>query len=237
MSTSRPASTESQSHDLFLSLAEQVKLPLVQILHAAEMLDTSQPNAQTITLASQSALRLLDGYLLAVRLQRESQLEFGPVSVSSLLYDAAQILRPVARAHDCEVELHVGGRYAPVMSHGPALRAALTSIGQTCIEAVSTASKSSQRIIRLAVRRVPGGISAGVFVARPELTAELLQRARRLNGQSHQPMADFVSDSAAGIFVADQLLGQLQAPMRVARMQGLNGLATTLPLSRQLSLV
>lgn len=223
-----------------MTLAEQVKLPLTQIMHAAELLDGGEaedPHRQTIALASQSALRLIDGYLLSVELQREGQLNLEPVPISSLLYDTAEALQPAARAHGCEIELDVAGKYVPVMSHAGALSAALMNIGYSFIEAVSTAPKQPQRIIRLAVRRVPGGISAGVFAARPELTGDLLKRARLLHGRSHQPMAEFVSDAAAGIFVADQLLAHLESPMRVARMRGLNGLTATFIPSRQLSLV
>lgn len=239
VSTARPIMTDQQTYDLFVNLAEQVKLPLVQIMHAAELLrrDTQNPQLETISLAGQTAVRLIDGYLLSVQLQRENQLELEPVSVSSLMYDTAEALRPAAAAAGVSVELEVAGRYGPVLSHGRALASALINIGHSFIEAASVEEKPAQRVVKLAVRRISSGISAGVFSPRPALSGELLVRARSMQGVSHQPLPGFVSDAAAGIFVADQLLSRIEAPMRAARFKDSNGLAATLLPSRQLSLV
>ena len=77
---------------LLQALAEQLKSPLLQIAYHAE---AAQPDAFTeIRTASDRALRLLDSYLLSINQQ---QLELEPVSVSSVLYDVAHALYPLAR--------------------------------------------------------------------------------------------------------------------------------------------
>lgn len=238
VSTARPTMTDQQTYDLFVNLAEQVKLPLVQILHAAELLgDLQNPQLSTISVAGQTAVRLIDGYLLSVQLQREGQLELEPVSVSSLMYDTAEALRPAATAADVRLELEVAGRYGPVLTHSRALASALINIGHSFIEAASVEEKPRRRVVKLVVRRISTGISAGMFSQRPALSSELLARARSMQGASHQPLPGFVSDAAAGIFVADQLLSHIEAPLRPARLKDATGVAATLLPSRQLSLV
>lgn len=222
---------ETQLESLFASLAEQVKLPLVQIRHAAE---TGQTDI--IDTTAQAALRLIDGYLLSVRLQQQGQLQLEPVSVSSLLYDVADELRPFAKLHNCEIELAVAGRYEPVMAEKQVLKAALLALGYGFIGATSVEGKQ-RPVIHLAVRRRGGGMTTGVYSAGDGIHANLLKQARRLAGRAHQTLPGFTSESGAGVLIADRLLAQQGTAMHVSRMYGLQGLATTLSPSRQLSLV
>ena len=233
----------SQPDDLFINLAEQVKLPFVQISHAAELLEGVQDPAKiessrlTISVASQSALRLIDGYLLSIELQREQQLALEPVSISSILYDTAQALHDFARAHGCRLELDVAGKYGPVMAHKRAVGAALVSLGFSFIEAASIDENKEEPVVKLAVRRTGSNISTGVFSTNASLSNNLFKQAKSMHGKVHQPMAAFDSGNSTGIFIADALFTQLQTKMRVARMNGLQGLAATLLPSQQLNLV
>lgn len=236
-------SVETQPDDLFLNLAEQVKLPFVQISHAAELIEgitdvnLIELSRRNMLLAAQSALRLIDGYLLSVELQREQRLALEPVSISSVLYDTAQVLHDYAKAHGCKLELQVSGKYGPVMGHRRAIQAALTGLGYSFIEAATVQENEEQPVVKLAVRRSPQGLSTGVFSSNATLSSSLLKQARILRGKVHQPMAEFDSGNGTGIFIADALFTQLNTSMRVARMRGLNGLAATLLPSRQLSIV
>lgn len=226
--------------DLFVGLAEQIKLPFVQILHAAELLENPQylnDSKLSIELASKSALRLIDGYLLSVKIQRRSDLNFEPVSLSSLMYDTAEELSEVAKANNCEIELNIAGKYGPVFTNSRILSSALANIGQSLIESVSNEEKQSDRIIKLAVRKNSFGISTGIYSKNNGLSNALLMKARQLHGMSYQPMLDFASDNVTGVFVADRLLDALDAKLRVAKLKGNFGLATTLTPSNQLSLV
>lgn len=226
---------------LFSSLAEQVKLPFIQISHAAELLHSDQSFTgsgqliETISLASQAALNLIDGYLLSVRLQKEPGLILEPVALSSVMYDAAQTLDAYGRAHDCEVQLELHGKYGPVMGRQEIIEAALTALGYSFIEA--SGSNGGRAKITLVLRRTIYGLSAGIFSTNDQLSNGLLKRAKALQGLVRQPLGDFSAGSGAGVFVADALFTALESPMRVSRFHSERGLASTLMPSRQLSLV
>src|SRR5690606_27791368 len=93
-------SHEQQVERLFACLAEQVKLPFVQVSQATELMvagtRSSEDAARTIQEISQAACQLIDGFLLQVQLQQSSQLQLESVSVSSVLYDTAELLAPYA---------------------------------------------------------------------------------------------------------------------------------------------
>lgn len=243
MATTPKADVPLGHDDLFMNLAEQVKLPFVQIAHAAELLQRAQLQhgdekwRQTIGVSAAAALRLIDSYLLHIDLQRVGQLELEPVSMSSVLYDAAAELQPFAAEHNCELELVIAGKYAPVMAHRRAVSAALMSMGQSFIEATSDQEHTNRPRVVLAVRRTAAGVSTGVFAPNQSLSAQMLRTARRFGGGMRQPLAGFESGAATGVFIADALLTQMETTMKVGRYKGLQGLSATFMPSRQLALV
>jgi hypothetical protein len=226
---------------LFRSLAEQVKLPFIQIVHSAELSKISPDQAQimqqleSISLTSAAALRLIDGYLLSVQLQREPQLPLEPVSLGSVLYDTAQSLDSFARAHNCEIELHIGGKYGPVMARREVVQAALMNLGYSFIEAATPTNGRTR--ITIAVRKNAHGINTGVFSSNEGLSSSLFKQAKSLKGLVKQPMSNFSTGSGAGVFIADSLFDYLQSPLKTGRFQTLAGLSATLRPSLQLSLV
>src|SRR5262245_24686489 len=107
----RPSAVLSQH--LLLALAEQLKLPLLQIARQAE-LESLQPSESTIPnirTTADSALKLIDSYVLGVQLatQEAGIFEAEPVSISSVLYDTAAELAPLAKAYDVQLDLRVDG--------------------------------------------------------------------------------------------------------------------------------
>jgi hypothetical protein len=231
--------TAREHNDLFLNLAEQVKQPFVQIAHAAELLENPSlgfKSRETIAVTSKAALQLIDGYLLSVELQRENQLNLEPVSLSSVLYDTAEVLHDFAQAHACNLELHFSGKYGPVMAHKRAVQAALINLGLSFIEALSHGD-GTKPVVTLAVRRHKYGISTGVYSDGQGLSSQLLKRARILQASSHQPLSEFESGMGTSIFIADTLFSRIHSTMKVAHFQGLSGLAATLKPSLQMSLV
>lgn len=226
---------------LFASLAEQVKMPFIQIAHAAELLRLHPDKASldqlfnTITLTSEAALKLIDAYLLNVQLQQISTLPLEPVSLSSILFDTASELNSYAEAHDCEIELLIKGKHGPVMGRHDVLKTALTSLGYAFIEAIS--QQDSKTKLSLVARKTSHGLSAGMFSGVESLSAQLFKQAKILKGIARQPLSDFSAGSGAGVFVADALLSRLDSPMKVARYDSKNGLVTTLQPSMQLTLV
>lgn len=232
------ANQTGASEVLFSSLAQQVKLPFVQIAHAAELLQTGRGNTElidTISLTSQAALNLIDGYLLSVRLQQEHSLLLEPVALSSVMYDTAHTLDVYAKAHDCDVELNFNGKYGPVMGRREIIEAALTALGYSFIEASSAGTGRNR--ISLVLRRTAHGLNAGIYSANGALSSALFKHAKALQGLVRQPLGDFSAGAGAGVFVADSLFSSLDSPMKVARFRAEKGLGATLMPSRQLSIV
>jgi hypothetical protein len=226
---------------LFTTLAEQVKLPFITVKHAAELL-RAHPNKdelerllQTIALTSSSALKLIDSYLLSVQLQTESRLNLEPVSLSSVMYDTANSLEAYAKAHDCEIELRLMGKFGPVMARRDVVQSALESLGYSFIDAASKPDAPTK--ITLAVRRTKSGMSTGIYSDVSKLNSGLLKQARVLKGVARQPLGDFSAGSGAGVFVADALFDFFDTTVRVARFENLFGLAAHLQPSLQLNLV
>lgn len=222
--------------ELLLSVAEELKLPLLQISRQAELAN-SAADLSGIRTSADTALQLLDNYALSVRLQLEpAQLDTGPVSVSSVLYDTGQQLDALAKSYGVELELNVAGRYGTVMAHRQGLQSALVSLGASLIEALP-ALESPQLKLRLASHRSRYGIVAGLYTDAPQLTHTALQRGRRLQRRSRQPLTGVSHSSAAGVFVADTILQAMQLHLRASRHHRLYGLGTVLPPNNQMSLL
>jgi hypothetical protein len=226
------------SQQLLLSVAEQLKLPLLQIARQAEAGKlTGKTNLVEIEATADTALRLLDGYVLGVRLNLEqSALDVEPVSVSSILYDTGHQLDAIAKSYGVSLELNIAGKFGPVMAHKQGLQTALVSLGAALIEALP-ALESPQLKLQLATHRCRYGIVAGLYSDTEQLTTEALRQGRRLQGKVRQPLATHSHTSGAGIFVADALLQAMQLKLQLSRHHGLYGLGTVLKPNHQLQLV
>lgn len=226
------------SQQLLLNVAEELKLPLLQIARRAEQgLLSGSTDLATIVSTADNALRLLDSYSLGVRLSMESSLlDVEPVSVSSVLYDAGQQLDSLAKSYGVGLELSISGKHGLVMAHRQGLQAALVSLGSAFIEALP-AQEGPQLKLQLATHRSRYGIVAGLYTDTKQITAQALQRGRMLQSSSRQPLLGVTHTSGAGIFVADALLSAMDLDLKASRHQGLYGLGTLLQPNHQLQLV
>lgn len=227
------------SQQLLLSIAEELKLPLLQIARQAEQgrLDDDAADLALMQSTADSALRLLDNYVLGVRLAMEpEQLALESVSVSSVLYDAGQQLDGLAKNYGVALELHIAGRYGPVLAHRQGLQAALVSLGASLIEALP-AQDAPQLKLQLATHRSRYGIVAGLYADTPQLSTMALQKGRRLQRTSRQPLINLTHTSGAGVFVADTILRAMNLTLNASRHRRLYGLGTVLQPNYQLQLV
>ncbi len=226
------------SQQLLLSIAEQLKLPLLQIARHAEQAGLSgETNLSTIQATADTALRLLDSYGLGVRLALEPErLDVEPVSISSVLYETGQQLDALAKSYGVALELSIAGRYGPVLAHRQGLQAALVSLGAALIEALP-AQESPQLKLELATHRSRYGVVAGIYSDINQLSRETLQRGRKLQRHSRQPLINLTHASGAGIFVADAILRAMNLSLKVSRHHSLYGLGTVLQSNHQLQLV
>lgn len=241
MANEEPAETPILSQRLLLSVAEELKLPLLQIARQAEQAQLNgEADLATIRTTADSALRLLDNYALGVRLALEpEQMAIEPVSVSSVLYDAGQQLNALAASYGVELELSIAGRYGPVLAHRRGLQAALVSLGAALIEALPAQAglEGSQLKLQLATHRSRYGIVAGLYADTRQVTNEALQHGRELQRHSRQPLMNLTHTSGAGIFVADTILKAMKLNLRASRHHRWYGLGTVLQPNYQLQLV
>src|SRR5688500_18916876 len=124
---------------LLRSVADQLKLPLTAIARQAE-LGQLTGNPALVGLAAvrthdTAAMALVDCYLLGLQLmQEQTSLALEPVSVSSTLAETANELDGFARQYGTRLELHIAGRYEPVMAHRAGLKSALLALGYALLE-------------------------------------------------------------------------------------------------------
>lgn len=222
--------TADQDERLARVLLEQLKTPLLHIVHQAQL--RSPAAFQEIGLTAGSALRLIDGLTLAEELSQVT-LELEPVAVSSVLYDVAEDLRPLAEQYDCRLEIRMDGKYGPVMADRRSLETALISLGHGFIEA---AAESETPAVVLAVFKSEQGISTGLF-SRSVLNTDTFRRAMRLYGRARHAMPALQTTAGAGLYVAEALFEAMAAPLSTTRHRNLNGLAATFLPSIQTSLV
>lgn len=226
------------SQQLLLSVAEELKLPLLQIARQAEQgLLTGETDLKLVQSTADSALRLLDNYVLGVRLALEPEpLEVESLSVSSVLYETGQQLDALAKNYGVRLELNIAGRYGPVLAHRAGLQAALVSLGAALIEALP-AQDSPQLKLQLATHRSRYGIVAGLYTDTKQLSNEALQKGRQLQRHSRQPLMNITHTSGAGVFVADTILRAMNLRLSASRHHRLYGLGTVLQSNNQLHLV
>ena len=238
----RGASSAAQlpilSQQLLLGVAEELKLPLLQIARLSENLETSEPpdNLNLIQIAADTALKLLDNYALGVRLILEGQsLNREAVSVSSVLYDAAQQLDKMAKSYNVSIDMNIAGKYGPVLANRAGLQAALVSLGAALIEALPALNESSLRL-QLATHRSRYGVVAGVYANTKQITSQVLKQGRKLQ-LSRQPMPNVTHANGAGVFIADSILKAMNLNLTASRHHNLYGLGTVLQPHHQLQLV
>lgn len=228
------------SQHLLLTVAEQLKLPLLQITRQAELgkLKDAQAAIQNIEATSQMALHLLDSYVLGVQLatQEAELFELEPVSISSVLYEAGSQLSPIAKAYDVQLDLRLDGKYGPVMANRRGLQAALVSLGYALIEALPAIDRPQLRL-QLAAHRCRYGIVAGMYSDAEELSAKALRQGRQLYGRARQPLTGLSASSGAGVFVADAILHAMSSQLTVSKHHKLRGIGVVLQPNPQMQLV
>jgi hypothetical protein len=228
------------SNQLLLSVAEQLKLPLLQIARRAELaqLQPAEADFADIQATADTAIRLLDSYLFGARLTLEDEyrLSLEPVSVASVLYDTGQQLNAMAKLYGVELQLQIDGRFAPVLANRDGLQSALTSLGYALIEALP--SLNTQKLtLSLAAHNSRYGVVAGIYSDVEQLTTDALRQGRKLHGHIRQPLASLSPGSGAGVFVADAILQAMNSELRPTRHRNLYGLGTVLQPTPQLQLI
>lgn len=215
--------------DLWRSLADELKLPFVQIARTAEL-----SGQDDIEATAANALRLIDGYLLVTALGPQQQLDLAPVSVTATLYDVAEELRDLSKLYDTEINIRVKGPMEQVMAHAGGLKAGLSGLAYTLL---TGGLKGPKQKLTLIAQHDKQGITAGVVSTYAHVSSEDLQAARRLFGRAGQPAGGITQNSGLGLYLADNLFSAMESPLRVVRSGRQTGLAASLTISQQLALL
>lgn len=230
---------------LLSALSDDLALPLVQIKTSLEMVGRGRFNtkkgaelAATMALSAESGLQLIEAYRLALRAQSDSQLPLEPVAVSAVLADVAHQLDSYAKQYSTTLEVNVTGRLTPVLANKQSLTAAMSCLGASLIRAQAAASRKKNHLIMFGAHKSADSvITAGVFSGVQGLSDLALRNARALAGKARQPVSALPAGAASGVLIADILCGSMWQPLRASAHQNLHGLATTVPVSKQLQFV
>lgn len=230
---------------LLVALSDDLTLPLIHVKTSVELVEadgfskkTTREQTKTITLSAENGLQLIEAYRLLLRSDEIINQPVEPVAIGAVFEQVAHQLIPYARQYSTDVFVDVQGRFAPVLAHQPSLTVALEVLGSSLIRAQAAQSqKPGYRLVLGAHRSTEGGVAAGVFSDVHGLSDRTLRAARNLMGQARQPLPAIPPGTASGILVADMLCSALWQPLRAAAHRNLGGLATSLPISKQLQFV
>ena len=222
-----------RSDQLFTALAEQLKVPLLQIARLSEL--SQEIALPRISVISEHALRLVDAYAQS-HAQNQTKLPLEPLTTSAVLYDVAVALQPFAQQWDYTVEIDQQGKGIPIMAHRESLRTMLTLLGASLIEASADDIEIPHHLV-LGTHRSASGIVVGAFSSHLALSQRALQLTRELHGRAAQAVPSLGLAGGAGLAIADRLSEQMHAPLRAYRHRSLTGIGSLLVPSHQLQLV
>lgn len=215
---------------LFAALAEQLKTPLLQIARISE--SGSRQALTQINLISEQALRLVDAFS---RSQDQTALALEPINSSVILYDVAQLIQPLAKATDYQIEIDLSGSGRPIMAHRETLETMLMLLSASLIEG-GTEDDIDRHLI-LGTHRSSHGVVVGAFSNDSAVSQRALNMTRQLHGRAVQAAPALSSAGGAGLAIADKLSERLQAPLKAYRHRSLSGIGSLFVPSQQLSLV
>ncbi len=228
------------SQGILLGVAEEIKLPLLQIRQLAELnlLLSNVEQISQIDAIANAAVKLIDNYILGVKLALDPQpIKSESVSIASILYDSKEELKDLASNYKVDLALNLSGKYGPVTTNRAGLQAALVSLGSALIEALPANTKNEQITLQFAMHRSRYGIVAGVYSDTKQISQTSLQSARKLQKVSRQPFVNLSHTAGVGIFVADTILRSMNLQLKTSRHKNWYGLATILQPNGQLSLI
>jgi hypothetical protein len=220
---------------LLAALSDDLALPLLQIKSALE----AKASPDQIALSVENGLQLVEAYKLTLRINHDSEsLQLEPVAIGAVLQDVAHQLTPYAKKYATDLEVDVSGRLTPVLTHQPSLHIAIQVLSASLIRAQAAQVQQKRYKLLLGARRSSeSAIATGVYSSIEGLSDKTLRSARSLTGHARQPLPSLPPGAASGVLIADMLCSSMWQPLRAAAHSGMHGLATAIPVSKQLQFV
>jgi hypothetical protein len=229
---------------LLAALSDDLSLPLLQIKTSLEILNDSLTeddllaHKDSMFLSAEAGLQLIEAYRLALRAGDHDIAQMEPVAIGAILEGVAQHLESYAKQYATDLIVDVQGSLTPVLAHKPSLEAALQCLGASMIRAQAASVNQKRYYLMLGAHRGSNGlIATGVFSEFTELSDKTLRTAHSLVGRAHQPLPNIPAGAASGVLIADMLCASMWQPLRAAAHRKISGLATSVPMSQQLSFV
>lgn len=230
---------------LLAALSDDLALPLLQIKTTLEVVQfeeftrqSVQKQARAMMHSAEAGLQLIEAYRLALHVNENMQLSLEPVSVGAVLQDVAHQLTPYARQYDTDLEVDVTGKLTPVLAHQASLFAAIQCLSASMIRAQAAQDRQKRYRIMLGAHRTTDNVIAtGVFSNIQGLSDRALRAARHLVGRARQPLPNVPTGAAGGVLIADMLCSAMWQPLRQAAHRNMGGLATGVPVTKQLQIV
>lgn len=243
--TDRDAAQMSQMYALLAALSDDLSLPLLQIKSSVETLQqvsfarvASRAQAEKISLSADNGLQLIEAYRLVLKSSQITDMDFEPVAIGAVLQEVAHLLGPYAKKYDTELMVDVQHHLRPVLAHQPSLSAALQVLSASMIRAQAAQVRQKRyKLLLGAHRSADSVISTGVFSNVHGLSDKTLRSARGLVGKARQPMPAIPAGAASGVLIADMLCSAMWQPLRAVAHSGMRGLATAVPISKQLQFI
>lgn len=235
----------AHQRSLLVALSDDLLLPLVHIKTGTQQIvsdnfaaRTVREQVETMSLTAENGLHLVEAYRYLLKAEDILNMPFEPVAIGAVFEDVAHQIFPLAREYSTSISIDIQGRFAPVLAHQASLTAAMEVLSSSLIRAQAAQSqRKSYRLVLGAHRAPDGAVAAGAFSDVQGLSDRSLRAARSLVGQARQPLPAIPPGTASGILVADMLCASLWQPLRAAAHRNLGGLATSLPISKQLQFV
>ena len=225
---------------LLRGLALDLRLPLLQIKNKLENIQLeatySTKDLNSLSLSTESGLRLLEAFSLSTSSNRQDQLQLEPVAISALLDDAAHALSGYAKQYSTNLEVSSSPGLKPVLAHKKTALLALTILGESLVRTQLPNSRKNNTLV-FGAHRYQSQIIAGVFGNFEGLSSKSLQLARRLCGTAQQPISSLAAHSGGGILIADQLCAAFSRPLQFSQHEKQQGFATIFQISNQLQLL
>lgn len=242
---SRENTQLQQQRALLIALSDDLALPLIQVKTSLEVLeqkDFAQSEARTLSqsmaLSAEAGLQMVEAFRLVLKADQLDNLPLEPLSIGAVLEDVAHNVGLYAKQYATTIEVDVTGRLSPVLAHQPSLIAALEVLSTSLVRAQAAQSQAKDyRLILGAHRTADNSITAGVFTNIQGLSDRTLQAARALAGRARQPLVSVPPGAASGVLIADMLCSAMWQPLRSAAHRNMGGLATAIPVTKQLNFV
>lgn len=242
--TGRGSARSAEQKALLIALSDDLSLPLLQIRSSLELLEHAdfskkavRAQARLMAMSAENGLQLTEAYRLVLQLERMHELPLEPVTIGAILDEVAHQLSPYAWEYSTRIEVDIQGKLSPVLAHPPSLTAAIQCLSSSLIRAQAGQKMEKNYRIILGAHRANGEIAAGVFTNMQGLSDRTLRAARSLAGHARQPMPALPAGAASGVLIADVLCAAMWQPLRAAAHRNMNGLAVTVPASKQLQFV